>query len=100
MLPLLSLMDPKVHPKLTAEACPNGQHSTAVKRRPTLLYFRGAHGTGDSTRSGLATERVVAIPESPVRAARDERRATATSPRPPADGGGGEDPPSPSVFYV
>ena len=60
----------------------------------------GAHGTGDSTRSGLATERVVAIPptESPVRrAAREERP---TSPRPPADGGGGEDPPSPSVFYV
>ena len=60
----------------------------------------GANGTGDSTRSGLATERVVAIPptESPVRrAAREERP---TSPRPPADGGGGEDPPSPSVFYV
>ena len=51
-------------------------------------------------RSGLATERVVAIPptESPVRrAAREERP---TSPRPPADSGGGEDPPSPSVFYV
>ena len=44
MLPLLSLMDPKIHPKLTSEACPRGGEP---KRRSTLLYFRGAHGTSE-----------------------------------------------------
>lgn len=45
MLPLLTLMDPKVHPRLTSEACPRGPGSSSTRRRSTLLYFRGAHGT-------------------------------------------------------
>ena len=46
MLPLLTLMDPKVHPRLTAEACPRG--GGGVKRRSTQLFFRGAHGTSEA----------------------------------------------------
>ena len=52
-------------------------------------------------RSGLATERVVAIPptERSPSAGAPPARARWT-PRPPAARGGGEDPPAPSVFYV
>ena len=49
MLPLLSLMNPSIHPRLTSEACPRGAApgvaGASVKRRSTLLFFRGAHGT-------------------------------------------------------
>jgi len=52
MLPLLSLMNPSVHPKLTSEACPRGGPGVSaapVKRRSTLLFYRGAHGTSDQS---------------------------------------------------
>lgn len=46
MLPLLSLMDPKLPGKLGGELCAKGSQSDGGgKRRRTLLFFRGAHGT-------------------------------------------------------
>lgn len=41
MLPLLSLMHPMHAGRLDAEACTGG----GARRRPTTLFFRGAHGT-------------------------------------------------------
>lgn len=52
MLPLLSLMQPKLAPRLTAEACPLGGGSGA--RRKTTLFFRGAHGTTEQAQATRA----------------------------------------------
>ena len=49
MLPLLSLMGPKIYPRLAYEACPRG--GGAAARRSTSLFFRGAHGTGEAAQA-------------------------------------------------
>ena len=46
MLPLLSLMYPRVHPRLVGEACPrerDGSARSGVPRRHTTVFFRGSH---------------------------------------------------------
>jgi hypothetical protein len=46
MLPLLSLMHPRVHSRLVGEACPrerDGSARSGVPRRHTTVFFRGSH---------------------------------------------------------
>lgn len=62
MLPLLSLMSPRLHPRLASEACPRGGAGAApaagaaavgppAPRRRTTLFFRGAHGTEEQAQA-------------------------------------------------
>ncbi|KAL1530954.1 hypothetical protein AB1Y20_001845 [Prymnesium parvum] len=47
MMPLLSLLQPKAWAKLRAEACRAGE----PRRRKTLMFFRGAHGTKEAAQA-------------------------------------------------